>query len=108
MAVLVTELLANGKPAGLAMTSFAPPKHLELRPAKLKVEPKRDAKGAYVEVSSDVTARWVCLSVPKRDVIFSGNYFDLPAGRTVTVRVESEIDDSDLAKVKAYSLRDSY
>ena len=107
-AVLVTELVVNGKPAGLAMTSFVPSKHLELKRAKLTVEPKRDDDGAYVEVSSDVAARWVCLSVPKRDVIFSDNCFDLPAGRTITVRVESEIDDTDLAKIKAYSLRDSY
>ena len=107
-AVLVTELTVNGKPGGLAMTSFAPPKHLDLKPAKIAVKAKRDENSAYVEVSSNVAARWVCLSVPKRDVIFSDNYFDLPAGRTVTVRVECEIDDADLAKVKAYSLRDSY
>jgi hypothetical protein len=55
-----------------------------------------------------LTGRWVCLSVPKRDVIFSDNYFDLPAGRKAVVRVESEIDDQSLAKVKAYSLRNSY
>jgi len=107
-AVLVTELLVNGKPGGLTVTAFAPPKHLELKPAKLAIETKRDDRGAYVEVSSDVTARWVCLSAPKRDLVFSDNYFDLPAGRTVTVRVESEIDDADLARMKAYSLRDSY
>ena len=107
-AVLVTELIVNGKPAGLTMTSFAPPKHLELPPVKINVEAKRDDAGAYLEVSSDLAARWVCLSIPKRDVIFADNYFDLPAGRTVTVRIEDEIDDAALAKVRAYSLRDSY
>lgn len=107
-AVLVTELIVNGKPAGLTMTSFVPPKHLELKPAKLNVEVMRDENGVYLEVSADKAARWVCLSIPKRDVIFSDNYFDLPAGRTVSVRIESEIDAAALAKVKAYSLRDSY
>lgn len=107
-AVLVTELVVNGRPAGLTMTSFVPPKHLDLKHAKIKVETNRDDDGAYLEISSHITARWVCLSIPKRDVIFSDNYFDLPAGRTVTVRIESEIDDAALAKVKAYSLRDSY
>lgn len=107
-AVLVTELIINGKSNGLTMTSFAPPKHLEFIQAKLAVDAKRDDKGAYVEVSSDVAAKWVCLSAPKLDLIFSDNYFDLPAGRTVRVRIESEIDDADLAKIRAYSLRDSY
>lgn len=107
-AVLVTELLVNGRPAGMAMTSFVPPKHLELKPSKISVEAMRDETGAYLEVSSEVAARWVCLSVPKNDVIFSDNYFDLPAGRVVTVRIESEIDDAALAKARAYSLRDSY
>lgn len=106
--VLVTELVANGKPAGLVVTSFVPPKHLELRPARIKLVPKRDDRGAYLEVSSDATAKWVCLSMPKRDVVFSDNFFDLPAGRTVTVRPESQVDDAELARVKAHSLRDSY
>ena len=107
-AVLVTELLVNGKPAGMSMTPFTPSKHLELPAVKINVEAKRDETGAYLEVSSDAAARFVCLSVPKKDVIFSDNFFDLPAGRTVTVRVESDIDDAALAKVKVYSLRDSY
>lgn len=106
--VLVSELLVNGKPSSLSVTSFAPIKHLELPQAKLVLEVGSDDNGRYVQVSSDKTARFVWLSAPKRDVIFSDNYFDLPAGRTVTVSVESEIDDASLAKVRAYSLRDSY
>lgn len=107
-AVLVTELLVNGKPAGSSVTSFIAPKHLELPPAKVNVEVKSDDIGPYLEVRSDVMARWVCLSVPKKDVVFSDNCFDLPAGRTVIVRPESEIEESTLAKTKVYSLRDSY
>lgn len=107
-AVLVAELTVNGKPAGITMTSFVPPKHLDLKPAKIGIETGRDDSGAYVRVSSESMARWVFLSIPKRDVIFSDNFFDLPAGRSITVRIEGDIDDAALAKVRAYSLRDSY
>lgn len=107
-AVLVAELVVNGKPAGITMTSFVPPKHLELKAAKISVEADRDEDGACLRVSSKSAARWVYLSIPKRDVLLSDNFFDLPAGRTVTVRIEGDIDDADIAKVRAYSLRDSY
>lgn len=106
--VLVHELLVNGKRTSLGLTPFVPSKHLELSEPKIEVEVKSDDDGYYLEVSSDVTARFVCLSVPKRDVIFSDNFFDLPARRTVTVRVESDIDEAALSKVRAWSLRDSY
>lgn len=106
--VLVHELLVNGKPTGMGMTAFMPSKHLDLPAAKINVDKGSDEDGAYLEVSSDKAARFVCLSVPRQDVVFSDNYFDLPAGRAVRVRVESDVDEAALAKVKAYSLRDSY
>lgn len=107
-AILVCEILVNGKAAGLTVTSFVPPKHLELKPAKISVETGRDDAGSYVMLGADTTARWVCLNVPRRDVVFSDNFFDLPAGRSVTVRVQGDIEDAVLAKVRTYSLRDSY
>jgi beta-mannosidase len=106
--VLVHELLIDGRRAGLGVTPFVPSKHLELPDVDIFVEAKTDAEGAYFEVSSDKTARFVCLSIPGRDVIFSDNFFDLPAGRKVAVRVESDVEPSVLAQVRAYSLRDSY
>ena len=106
--VLVHELIVNGKQAGLGITPFVPSKHLELPPAKIKLESGTDDDGDYVKVTSDATARFVWLTIPRRDVIFSDNGFDLPAGRTMTVRIESNVPSSDLSKIKAYSLRDSY
>ena len=107
-AVLVHELLINGKSTGFGMTVFVPCKHLEMPSAKIKCEVKADEHGSYVEVTSDNAARFVCLKVPKRDVIFSDNHFDLPARRTAIIRIESDVDAASLAKIKAYSLRDSY
>lgn len=107
-ALLVCELLVNGKPAGTTVTSFVPPKHLELEQPKLRVEPGRDEHGCYVKVTAGNAARWVGLSIPKTDVVFSDNFFDLPAGRSVTVRIEGDVEDAALEKARAYSLRDSY
>lgn len=107
-AVLVSELLVNGKRAGSCMTSFVPVKHLELPVANISLAPGIDEQGPYVDVSTDNAARYVWLSVPRRDVLFSDNYFDLAAGASVRIRMESEIDDSALSKIRAISLRNSY
>jgi len=106
--VLVHELIVNGRPSGLGITPFVPSKHLELPPARIKLEHKSDEDGPYLEVSSDATARFVWLAIPRHDAIFSDNGFDLPAGRKVIVRIESDLAPSALSRIKAYSLRDSY
>lgn len=106
--VLVHEFMIDGKRVGMGITPFVPSKHLELPEANIRVDVKSDDIGPYLEIATDKAARFVCLSIPGQDVIFSDNYFDLPAGRTNVVRVESEIDPSLLAQVRVYSLRDSY
>jgi len=90
------------------MTAFVPIKHLDLPRANIECQVKTHDDGYYIEVTSDKTARFVCLTVARHDVVFSDNHFDLPAGRKTTVRVESDIDPAALSKVRAYSLRDSY
>lgn len=106
--VLVHELLIDGKAEALGVTPFVPSKHLELPRADIRVAAGSDGAGPYLDVTSDALARFVRLSVPGRDVVFSDNYFDLPAGRTVRVRVESDIDPAALSRAAARSLRDSY
>ncbi len=106
--VLVYEALIDGKPAGMGITSFVPSKHLELPDSKIDVGVKRDAGRAYLELRSDKHARFVSLSIPENDTIFSDNYFDLPAGRTMLVDIESEIDPGALSRIQVHSLRDSY
>ena len=107
-AVLVCEWRVNGGPVHYAMTPFAPSKHLELPRARIETRLGSDAEGQFVEVSTDAAARYVCLSVPGGDVIFSDNHFDLPAGRKQVVRVESDVDQALLAGIEVWSLRDSY
>ena len=106
--VLVHELIVNGRPSGLGITPFVPSKHLELPPVRIKLEHKTDEDGRYIEVSSDATARFVWLAIPRHDAIFSDNGFDLPAGRRVIVRIEGDVSPTALSRAKAYSLKDSY
>lgn len=105
---LVCDLVVNGREAGTSLTTFVPPKQLNLPRARVVLRAGRDEGGPYLEALSEAAARFVCLRVPGHDVLFSDNYFDLPAGRAVKVRVLSEITDAALAKARAYSLRDSY
>lgn len=107
-AVLVHELFVDGKSAGMGLTSFVPPKHLKLPKTQVRLQPGSDEQGAYLDVSSDQTALFVCVRAPGRHVVFSDNYFHLPAGRKVRVRPESEVSEASLLKARAFSLRDSY
>ncbi len=106
--VLVCEMTAGGKPAGSSVTTFVPSKHVALPEVNIALETGTDAEGQFIRVTTDKTARYVCLAIPGRDVIFSDNYFDLAAGRTNTVRLLSEVEPEVLATAKVYSLRDSY
>ena len=83
--VLVTELLEAGSRRSLIVTPFVPDKQLALgRPAIETAIEGSDGR-ATVRQRSDTLARWVELSLDGADVIFSDNYFDLPAGRDVSV-----------------------
>ena len=44
-----------------------------------------DGKTLCVDVSARTLARFVELSIDGTDAVFSNNYFDIPAGTTVTV-----------------------
>ena len=95
--VLVAELWGDGGMVTRTVTTFGPDKQLALRKAKLEIavwnsagsEPDSDRDGsarrAFVRLMSNTLLRGVELSVEGADVVFSDNYFDLPAGRRVEV-----------------------
>ncbi len=98
--VLVAELWRDGALETRSVTTFGPDKQLALRKPNLEVsvwtstgsESEADADGsarrAFVRLLSDTLVRGVELSVEGADVVFSDNYFDLPAGRRVEVSFE--------------------
>ncbi len=82
--VFVAEL-GGGKRHALQVATFAPTKHLQLADPALEAQATVDGDTIAISVHATSLARLVELSLEGIDVVFSDNYFDLPAGRTVTV-----------------------
>ena len=106
-AVLVYSLLQDDERLSMGTVTFVPSKHLELPEVMVRVDIDELDR---ISLTSDKTARFVMLEVPGMDVRFSDNFFDLPAGRTMIVRVESpNISIQEVVeKLRVASLRDSY
>jgi len=83
--ILVCELLDGDRRVGLSVATFVPTKHLALTDPGLDVEVRLNDGQLVFEVKSRSLARFVELALEGVDVVFSDNYFDIPAGRTVTV-----------------------
>jgi beta-mannosidase len=84
--VFVCELWQGDNRLALVLTPFIPNKHLALVDPGLRAEVSPAGENAAaITVRGGSLARFVELSVEEADVIFSDNYFDLPAGRALTV-----------------------
>jgi beta-mannosidase len=107
-AIFVAEMWQDGKLVTQSVTPFVANKHLELRRPGLKVQAHVEDNTLCVDVFAHSLARFVELSIDGSDAVFSDNYFDVPAGTTVTVTTplpENWIFDS---KVQARSLYESF
>jgi beta-mannosidase len=83
--VFVAELWQGEQRLALQTAFFAPTKHLSLVDPEIKAGVTlRDGQLA-IELSARSLARLVECGLTGADVVFSDNYFDLPAGKTVTV-----------------------
>ena len=83
--VFVAEMWRDGQLAATSVTPFVANKHLELRKPGLKTQVSVEGQTLHVDVSTRSLARFVELSLDDADAVFSDNYFDLPAGRTVRI-----------------------
>jgi beta-mannosidase len=83
--VFVCELRQGGKRVALQVAPFVPTKHLELIDPALQVAVREEGEQLAFDLAAGSLARFVELSLEGVDAVFSDNYFDLPAGRTVTV-----------------------
>ncbi len=109
--VFVAELWKEDERVALQVATFAPTKHLSLVNPRLKVETIGDGKWLRVRVEAASLARFVELSLNGADVVFDDNYFDLPAGRAVTVscRLPAGWDpERARAELRVRSLYDSF
>jgi beta-mannosidase len=106
--IFIAELWKDGVLVTRSVTPFVANKYLELRRPGLKVQTHVEGKNLYVDVSSRSMARFVELSIDGADVIFSDNYFDVPAGTTVTVSTPLPAGWAEGSMIRARSLYDSF
>jgi beta-mannosidase len=106
--VFVAEMWQNGRLVSQSVTPFVANKHIELRKPGLKVQTQVDGQVLSVTVSARYLARFVELSIDGTDAVFSDNYFDVPAGTTVTVTTPLPENWTEGSTVLARSLYDSF
>ena len=109
--VLVYELYKSHERMSMGISTFVPTKFLELPEVEISAEVTEEEGMIGVYLNADKLARYVMLDAGDSDIRFSDNYFDLPAGRTVMVRVDNPngMSATDLAeRLTVISLRDSY
>jgi beta-mannosidase len=84
--ILVVELLDSAGRLSSVVTPFVPNKHLALKDPRLEVQTAKKGQEITFLVKAFSLARFVELKLDGADVVFSDNYFDVPAGwsRAVT------------------------
>jgi beta-mannosidase len=95
--VLVYELWAGDERLSMGVMPFAPNKHLELSDPDLRYGVSESDEGFEIKITAQRLARFVELALDGVDpstelkigAVFGDNYFDLPAGRTVTVQLSA-------------------
>ena len=83
--VFVAELWKGTKLFSRQVATFAPNKHLELVDPGIETIVSISHRQLNLELKAKSMARFVELQLDGVDVVFSDNYFDLPAGQPVTI-----------------------
>ncbi|MEP6774392.1 MAG: glycoside hydrolase family 2 protein [Chloroflexota bacterium] len=83
--LLVCDLVQGNRTLQRTVATFAPTKHLALIDPQLKTEVAWNGTQLSIKLSAMSLARFVELSLDGADVLFSDNYFDLPAGRSAQI-----------------------
>jgi beta-mannosidase len=83
--IFITELVQGDRRIALQAATFVPTKHLELHDPQVKASLRSEEGRLVIELEAHSLARLVEVLLEGADVVFTDNYFDLPAGRRVTV-----------------------
>ena len=83
--VFVAELRQGEARQAMQVATFAPTKHLSLADPQIEAAATLHDGWLAIALTARSLARLVEVSLAGADVVFSDNYFDLPAQRTVTV-----------------------
>ena len=83
--VFVAEVLQAGNRLSMQIATFVPTKHLALADPEVTARLDSTDGNLIIDLKAQSLARLVEISLEGEQVIFSDNYFDLPAGREVKV-----------------------
>ena len=106
--IFVAEMWQDGRLIAQSVTPFVANKHLELSRPDLNVRTHVEGDSLCVDVSARSLARFVELSIEGGDAVFSDNYFDIPAGKTVTVSTPLPTNWTSDSTLQARSLYESF
>ncbi len=109
--IMVANLIHDGNIVGTNIATFVPSKHLDLSEPGLKIKPRLEDDTLVIEVTAVSLARFVELAIEGKDVVFSDNYFDLPAGQSVAITAPMPTGmtlDEVKAALKVRSLYNSF
>lgn len=83
--VFVAELVQNGQMLARQVAFFVPTKHLNLARPGISTQLRVEDSTLHIDLSARSLARLVECTLEGADVVFSDNYFDLPAGRVASI-----------------------
>jgi beta-mannosidase len=83
--ILVCDLVQGDQTLQRAVATFAPTKHLVLTDPQVRTEIVHNGAQLSIKLTAASLASFVELSVDGADVLFSDNFFDLPAKRPVQI-----------------------
>ena len=109
--VFVAELWQGGQCLARQTAYFVPTKHLALVEPEITAQLRFEQGQVHIELASRSLARLVECALEGVDVVFSDNYFDLPAGRTVSISAPLPAGwtlSQAQAALKVRSVYDSY
>jgi beta-mannosidase len=109
--VFVCEMWDGEERLATCIAPFVPNKHLPLADPGLKADVSQKDGALAIDISARSLARFVELELAGTDAVFSDNYFDLPAGQTVTVTCPLPAGwtlEKASQSLKVRSLRDSF
>jgi beta-mannosidase len=107
--VFIAELWQGEERLALNVATFVPNKHLLLADPILTTNIHQEGDQLVFDLSAQSLARFVELSLAGVDVVFSDNYFDVPAGRTIRATRPLPESIGEIQKaLRVRSLVDSY
>jgi beta-mannosidase len=83
--VFIAELWQDGEILSRQTAFFAPTKHLALAEPEISAQLRVELGQVRIDLVSHSLARLLECALEGAEVVFSDNYFDLPAGRTVSI-----------------------